>query len=119
MEQTNQIGALGESLATTLMPSATLQPSTGFDLVGLNGDKIEVKTSRYSEKRNGWRFRLSYQQVILCDHVLLLALDPKGLLSCYWLIPGDELRHKEIVINGFNLADWAKYLVEVRHNGNR
>lgn len=113
MEQSNITGTLGEQLASELIPSGTLQPSTGFDMVGVEGSKIEVKCSRYSESRGGWRFRVKRAQIETCDWLLLLALDPDGLLCSYWLIPGDSIRSREIVINELNLADYAPYLVEV------
>lgn len=115
MEQSNQTGLLGESLASQLMPSATIMPprNAGFDIQALGGSLIEVKTSRYSTVRQGWRFRIKKAQIETCNWLLLLALNPENKLCCYWIIPKEEINRREIVINELNLRDYQKYLVEV------
>lgn len=110
-------GELGERLAQQLMPGAVLEPTTGWDMIGINNERIEVKCSRYSKKYEGWSFKLSYMQIMNSTHVLLLALDLNGLLCSYWWIPTEEIPTDKIQIDEFNLADYSKWLVEVKDNG--
>lgn len=111
-----QIGDLGEKLSRELMPSASYVDRPSWDLLGLDGSRIECKCSSYLPDLEGWRFKLSYDQVINSTHVLLLGLSPAGKLASYWFIPTDEINSREIEISEVNLADFAKFLVEVRNN---
>lgn len=112
-KKSNAIGELGEIIAQDLLPSAVpARPNqTGWDFVTLDNKRVEVKCSVFSTKKQGWKFSLSYMQVVNADLVLLIALNQFGKRYCHWLIPLDEIPAKELQIGDLNLSNFEQWRV--------
>lgn len=108
----NKLGSYGETLALDMIPSGLAMPPRwqGWDIQYFT-QKIEVKVAKWSKKYQSFRFKISPSQILFSDFVLLLCLNPAGLLWRGWIIPTDKLETKEITLNGTNLDEYPEYRI--------
>jgi hypothetical protein len=110
----NSVGQLGEEIFQRLCPTAikAQDKQCGCDFLTLDGKLLELKTSRFNPKTQGWRFELSYQQCLCADWVCFLLLNQFGSVFKEFLIPLDEIPARKNELNEFNLRDYSQWEVK-------